>query len=349
LTQELDSLHEEAAAVVEAGLASSPWQQLDVTATPVGRAWQACHILSNPLYSAFRTTPRQDRESILTTLWGSRAPRYRLNEAALERLEAQGVGARIRQKLQAMLAEDDWEAPAFLAALGRQLPRLGQETLATIREAAGIAAYRAATDGPVLRCLHGDDAATFRELTEELSLCWVHDGRHYQKLQPGFDTFRAAVDRFMTRYWTYYRELRDYRQAPSAARARELEAEFDDLFAAEVNYLPLATCIARTRANKAKLLLVLAHPELPLHNNDAELAARRRVIKRRVSHGPKTEAGARAWDTFHTLAATTAKLGVSFAAYLTDRLCEVDRIPRLGDLIRERAAHLDLGASWGAT
>jgi hypothetical protein len=36
----------------------------------------------------------------------------------------------------------------------------------------------------------------------------------------------------------------------------------------------------RTRANKAKLLLVLKHPELPLHNNEAELAARKRVRKR---------------------------------------------------------------------
>lgn len=348
LTQELDFLHQEAAAVVEAGLASSPWQQMDVTATPVGGKWEACHLLSNPLYSAFRTTPRQDREAILATLWGSREPRYRLNTEVLQRLEAQDVGPRIRQKLQAMLAELDWEGPAFLAELGHHLPRLGQETLAAIREAAGSAAYQAATDGPVVRCLHVDDAATFRELTEDLSLCWVHDARHYQKLLPGFETFRAEGEQFGKRYWTYYRDLRTYRQAPSAARARELAAEFDDLFATEVNYLPLETCIARTRANKAKLLLVLEHPELPLHNNEAELAARRRVIKRRVSHGPKTEAGARAWDTLQTLAATAAKLGVSFAVYLADRVGEVGNIPWLPDLIRERAAQLNLGASWEA-
>lgn len=29
-----------------------------------------------------------------------------------------------------------------------------------------------------------DDAPQFKDITEELSLCWVHDGRHYKKLTP---------------------------------------------------------------------------------------------------------------------------------------------------------------------
>jgi hypothetical protein len=43
-----------------------------------------------------------------------------------------------------------------------------------------------------------------------------------------------------------------------------------------------------------------------------ELAARRRVCKRAVSFGPPSRTGAQAWDTFQTLVATTAKLGVGF-------------------------------------
>ena len=41
---------------------------------------------------------------------------------------------------------------------------------------------------------------------------------------------------------------------------------------------------------------MLRHPELPLHNNPAELAARRRVRKRDVSFGPRSPTGAAAWD-----------------------------------------------------
>jgi len=67
--------------------------------------------------------------------------------------------------------------------------------------------------------------------------------------------------------------------------------------------------LALTRDKKPELLRVLEHPELPLHNNPAELGARQRVRKRDVSFGPRSPAGAAAWDTFMTLAATTRKLG----------------------------------------
>ena len=49
-----------------------------------------------------------------------------------------------------------------------------------------------------------------------------------------------------------------------------------------------------------------------------------------------------------TLAATTQKLGVSFFAYLQDRLHQAGRVPPLADLIRERAATLNLSASWAS-
>jgi hypothetical protein len=91
---------------------------------------------------------------------------------------------------------------------------------------------------------------------------------------------------------------------------------------------------------------VLAHPEVPLHNNLAELGARQRVRKRDVSFGPRTAAGARAWDTFQTLVATAGKLGISFYHYVWDRVTATNALPTLADLIAERAATLNLGASW---
>jgi hypothetical protein len=106
--------------------------------------------------------------------------------------------------------------------------------------------------------------------------------------------------------------------------------------------------IALTQEKKDGLLLVLRHPELPLHNNPAELAARRRVQKRDVSFGPRSPAGVEAWDTMMTLAATTQKLGVSFLDYLHDRFHQAGRIPPLADLIRAKAATMKLGASWAS-
>jgi hypothetical protein len=106
--------------------------------------------------------------------------------------------------------------------------------------------------------------------------------------------------------------------------------------------------IAKTRANKASLLLALQYPELPLHNNAAELRVRQRVRKRDVSFGPCTQEGVRAWDTFATLAATAKKLGASFYRYLHDRISAEHQIPPLADLVEQRAKDLNLGWSWAA-
>ena len=91
---------------------------------------------------------------------------------------------------------------------------------------------------------------------------------------------------------------------------------------------------------------MLWHPEIPLHNNASELAARRRVRKRDVSFGPRSADGVQAWDTFQTLAATAQKLGVSFIAYVADRVSGRKQMASLASLITERARDMNLGASW---
>lgn len=106
----------------------------------------------------------------------------------------------------------------------------------------------------------------------------------------------------------YYRELRSYRSAPSSEEAARLRKDFDDLFSTVVAYDVLADRIAKTLAKKDELLLVLAHPELPLHNNASELGARRRARKRDVSLCARTTSGVKAWDTFQSLVATAKKL-----------------------------------------
>ena len=184
--------------MLKAGLRSTPWQQLDVTATPVGGDWHACHVLGNPFYRYFRTVPSQSRLAILETLCGGRPTRYRLDEAAFARLTAAGVGSRLPRKLSGrrLPGGPEWDAESFAAHLAAALPRLGQGSRVAILEAAALAAYQAAPEWPVVACLLGDDAAQFRELTAELALCWVHDARHYQKLDPGFASFRAELDAF---------------------------------------------------------------------------------------------------------------------------------------------------------
>lgn len=70
--------------------------------------------------------------------------------------------------------------------------------------------------------------------------------------------------------------------------------------------------IAKSQRKKWELLAVLQHPEVPLHKNAAELAARRRVRKRDVSFGARSAAGRRAQETRQMLSETAKKVGISF-------------------------------------
>ena len=79
--------------------------------------------------------------------------------------------------------------------------------------------------------------------------------------------------------------------------------------------------------------MVLDYPWVPLHNNPAELGVRQRVRKRDISFGPRCADGVAAWDSFMTLAETAKKLGVSFYAYVFDRVTQAYRLPSLADLI----------------
>ncbi len=109
---------------------------------------------------------------------------------------------------------------------------------------------------------------------------------------------------------------------------------------------PLPSRRRQGAAKKAALLLVLQYPELPLHNNPAELGVRQRVRKRDVSFGPRTQQGVNAWDTFMTLAATARKLGISFYAYIHDRISGINQIPPMARLVEQRARELKLLWSW---
>ncbi len=84
------------------------------------------------------------------------------------------------------------------------------------------------------------------------------------------------------------------------------------------------------------MLLVLEYPELPLHNNPAELAARTMVQRRNISYATQTSEGTKAWDIFMSLVATTRKLGISFFKYIQDRISQNCEIPGLGTIIRDK-------------
>lgn len=327
----------EAQAIHLAGLSSGEWHASDQTPTRVEGSNQVCHVVGNAVFSSYHTRKGAARLDVLAVVWG-RAPLFRLNADAQAWLEQSSVCARLQSRLQTALPYDREmersELAAELAAAGIQL---NVQQRQQVYDALAVAAYHAQSEVPIVRQLLSDDAAVFHGITDRHALCWVHDGRHYAKLAPVVGEHQRALADFLKDYWALYRQLAVYRQAPSKAERAHLEAVFDELMARRTGYDDLDARIAKTAYNRDLLLAVLDTPSLPLHNNAMELAARRRVRKRDVSFGPQSQAGARAWDTFQTIAATAAKLGVRLFEYLRERMTHPNTTPSLAERIIERS------------
>lgn len=346
LIKDWPNLHAEKAAIYEAGLRSSPWHHLDDTATRVNGQNQHCHVVCNPLYTAYLTTAHKDRLTIVDVLRNLGARTFRVNAEAIDFLHVFGLAQRTVRIVEGLPQDQDLSEAEFTALLDEHLPTLGPQLRSRILEAAAIAAYHAQMEFPVVKLLLCDDAPQFTWVTEQLALCWIHEGRHYKKLAPSSAAFQSALAEFTKQFWEYYDQLLVYRQQPNADEKARLVTQFDTLFATVTGYRALDERIAKTALKKANLLLVLEHPEIPLHNNPAELGARQRVRKRDVSFGPRTPEGAKAWDTFMTLTATAKKLGVSIYHYIHDRVSGTFEMSDLADTITQRAAERPLGASW---
>jgi hypothetical protein len=266
-----------------------------------------------------------------------------LNEEALMYLAGMPFSKETRRILEDWRSETVMEEETFIHELDIRLPILNKQHRSAVLSAAAVSAYHAEHDVSIVQALVCDDAPQFKWLTRWLALCWIHEGRHYKKLEPVVALHQTLLKDFLTRFWAYYDQLLEYRQRPTAQEVLRLETEFDALFGSPSGYAELDKRMASTRLNKDALLLVLKFPELPLHNNPAELGARGRVRKRDVSFGPRTEDGKQAWDTFMTLAATTKKLNISFYEYVRDRILKKNAIPPLSDLITTAAHELMLG------
>jgi len=337
LSGETDMWQREADEIVVAGLGSSSWQHIDDTSTRVDGVNHYCHILCNPFYTAYATRRRKDRLTVIAVLQNSEQPVYLYNEQTATWLNTFKVPKWAQRCL------DSWpqgellnEAQLTSLLAGELNDRLNQQQLARIREAGALTAYYAQDHYPVIPILVSDDAPQFTHLTQEQMLCWVHEGRHYKKLMPHVPYHQTILADFRQQFWAYYHKLQAYRADPQPELVGSLRDEFDSLFSQTTDYEQLNKRLTQSLAHKEKLLVVLNHPEVPLHNNPAELGARQRVRKRDVSFGPRSEAGRVAWDSFMTVAETAKKLGVSFYRYVYDRVAQTYEMPSLANIIRTR-------------
>ncbi|MBW2011980.1 MAG: transposase [Deltaproteobacteria bacterium] len=320
-----------------AALASTPYHQVDDTTVRVNGENHYSQIFCNPFYTAFFTVPHKDRLTILDILLCGKERTYLFDSNAFDLLSEFNISQKIIGQIMQLKKDGEMSEEEMQEMLGKLYPKRkkGKNNKKRILEAGAIAAYHQQTDIPVIDILLSDDAPQFKKLTAAQALCWVHDGRHYNRLNPIVPLNVEILDKFKTRFWDFYGELLKYKTNPTPEKADILSADFDRIFSTKTGYEDLDDRIEKTGKKKEALLLVLKHPELPLHNNASELAARVEKRRQDVSLQTKSKEGTDAKDAFLTVAQTAKKLGVNIYKYIADRISKKFNMPSLAELITQ--------------
>lgn len=326
-----ETFEKEKEEILTAGLESYDYHQTDTTqATVNGKRYQS-HILCNEVYTSYTTNESKSRMSTLDVLRQNKPREYIFDDKAFDLMNTLKVSAKSINYLKERVIEKE---KLFSESEALDLVK-GLKKEDTILECAYISAYRKEKDS--VKILVVDDAPQYNLIGEYLALCWIHEGRHYKKLSPLTEINRQKLNKFLDEFWDYYKDLKQYKENPNTEMKEKLEVDFDKLFSRKTGYTDLDERINKTFANKAKLLLVLDFPYIPLHNNESELGAKQQVRYRDVSLQTKNEQGTKAKDALLTVVETAKKLKVSIWDYLLDRVSKKFELKSLADTIREKA------------
>jgi hypothetical protein len=337
LIEEQDDFLGENREVLRAGLATAAWITVDDTGARHRGANAVCTQIGNDNFAWFGPTGSKSRLNFLELLRAGYTD-YVVNAAALEYMREHDLAGPVIRHLaghpQRQFADQAaWQC--HLARLGITMLQVTPDPVRVATEGAlwgAIAAHGFLNEAVIV----SDDAGQFNVGTH--ALCWIHAERLVHKLETFTDQQHAAQQLVRGLIWWFYADLKAYRAEPTSRRRSELRARFDRIFLRTTGFIILDRLLQRLHANKAELLRVLDHPEIPLHTNGSENDIRCQVTKRQVSGGTRTDIGRDCRDAFLGLGKTCRKLGISFWNYLGARLgvAGAPAIPRLADLIRCR-------------
>lgn len=317
LTTGLEGFVAEDQAVLRTGLATAPYISVDDTGARHARRDGITTQIGGSRFSVFRTGRSKSRLNFLSLLRAGHEV-YIINDAALDYLHHRKVARDVIGKLAGHPETSFASQMAWYDHLVRlRLDVFDRTLMREITEAAlwGAIRHHGLMDNTVVV---SDDAGQFR--IPNHALCWVHAERLLQKLMPKTPEQTRKLEKVRDQIWGLYRDLKLWKQKPSAMDGPVLAQRFDDIFGQRTRYKELGQLLDRLHRRKSELLKVLERPEIPLHTNASENDLRACVTKRKVSGGTVSEDGRLARDVMLGLMKTCRKLGISFFAYLGDRL-----------------------------
>lgn len=336
-----DMMQKESSEILRAGLETIPFSQMDGTKSWEKGQGKSTQIISTPWYSIYHTMDTKSKVDIIWALQGKpgQSPILCYNDLAISLLASSTVPKKDQQLIEEILNQNqDYTLLELEALLEKQAPHLLQKASYPKMTATLALAYYLTQKGfPRVQNLICDAGPEYIGIANHQSLCWLHEERHYKKMIPKLKVHQLEVERVRGQIWDFYEKLLNFKKLPPEEQLPlklVLSEEFDTIFTQKTNYDELKNRIEKTFAKKEKLLRVLDFPSLPLHNNCAELAVRRKVRKRDISLHTMSVKGTQVQDAFMSVVETAAKLGVNALDYLFDRITNQNKMTSLADLIR---------------
>lgn len=327
------AFHDEKEELLKVGLAVSSHIHVDDTGARHAGKNGVCTHIGNEWFAYFASTESKSRINFLKLLRAGRTSYVFSPEGFAYMREhklPKGVLRRLMKKAGELIMADD----AAFAKMLRHLHLTNERHVRIVTEGALVGSILSEGFNPQLAII-SDDAGQFNVLLH--ALCWIHAERTLAKLIGFNDEQRQALETKRAEVWDFYRALKAYKAAPTAAVKMALAARFNEIFTAKTCFASLNQALKRLYKNKRELLLVLERPDLDLHNNESENDVREYVMRRKRSGSTRSDLGRQCRDTFASLKKTCRKLGISFWRYLLDRCSGSHTVPFLPDLIRQRA------------
>ena len=340
LLSNTEMMSEEAREILRSGLEHIGFTQIDGTKSIEKGKTKTTQVICTPHYSIYYTMEDKSKASIIWALQGKHEGGLRLvkNSLSVELLVQSKVPKKDQKVLsQLPLPSKYFSLQEFEKILKKSAPHLlSKPTYPAMVDSLALGYYHTQSDFPVVRNLVSDAGPEYNAIAPHQAFCWIHDERYYKKMTPKINIHRKVLTGVRTQIWDFYRKLLSFKKLPIDLQVQQkilLEQEFDKIYAQKTNYFELNNRLEKSYHKKQKLLRVLDFPDLPLHNNTAELAVRRRVRKRDISLHTISPKGTKTQDAFMSVVETAAKLGISGLDYLYDRITRKFQMTSLAELI----------------
>ena len=343
LSSNKDTWIKEKQDIIKSGLQGS-FTQTDTTGAKVaGELWHT-HVLCSNNFMSFSTLEGKSRRHLLYALQGEpeNGLSFVYNEITKKYLGHFGISKIHKEQLENLFkAQDVLTELEFKKKVSESIPDLVSKktTFNWVCDAFAFGYYHNQKDYRQVNILISDNAPEYNLIADAQGLCWIHDARNYNKLTPFIAYHKEVVEKFQNNYWAFYENLLYYRENPSQSLKQKTITWFDQLFIPDTDYFDLNKQIKKTQKNKDKLLTVLDNPQIPLHNNLSELAARCQVRKRDICLHTMTRLGTKLQDAFMSIINTCKMNRLNAYSYIKDRVAGTNEI-YLPDLV---LANIDSG------